>query len=103
MVVMAPADRDLRALLDANRAAISAAVRRHKGRSVAIFGSVARGEAGPASDVDFLVDFEEDSSLFDLLHLIDDLERLLGRRVDVLSTRALKPRDEHIRREAVAL
>ncbi|MGH3423995.1 MAG: nucleotidyltransferase domain-containing protein, partial [Nocardioidaceae bacterium] len=39
-------------MVDANRAAISAAVKRHKGRSVAIFGSVARGEATVDSDTD---------------------------------------------------
>lgn len=94
---------DVRTLVGANRAAIRAAVMRHKGRTVAIFGSVARGDATENSDVDFLVDFEEDSSLFDLLHLTDELEQLLGRRVDVVSVRGLKPRDEHIRREAVAL
>jgi predicted nucleotidyltransferase len=94
---------DARALIDVHRAAISEAVMRHKGRSVAIFGSVARGEATSDSDIDFLVDFEEGSSLFDLLHLMDELEQLLGRRVDVVSTRALKARDEHIRREAVDL
>lgn len=94
---------DQRALVDANRAAINAAVQRHKGRSVAIFGSVARGEATVDSDIDFLVDFSEDSSLFDLLHLADELEQLLGCRVDVVAVGGLKPRDEHIRREAIAL
>jgi predicted nucleotidyltransferase len=41
--------------------------------------------------------------LFDLLHLSDELERILGRPVDVVSEGALKPRDEHIRAEAVRL
>jgi predicted nucleotidyltransferase len=53
--------------------------------------------------VDFLVDFEPGSSLFDLLHLKDELTALLGFPVDVVSRRALKDRDEHIRREAVPL
>ena len=75
----------------------------HRGRSVAVFGSVARGEAGPDSDVDFLVEFEAGSSLFDLLHLSDALEELLGRPVDVVSVGGLKDRDERIRREAVPL
>lgn len=94
---------DLRALVVANRQAIGELVARHKGRSVAIFGSVARGDATPSSDIDFLVEFEEGSSLFDLLHLTDELEKLLRCPVDVVSARGLKPRDEHIRREAVAL
>ena len=48
----------LRELVDAHRAEIKAIVTRHHGRSVAIFGSVARGDEGPHSDVDFLVEFE---------------------------------------------
>lgn len=75
----------------------------HKGRAIAVFGSVARGEAEPGSDVDFLVDFEPGSTLLDLIHLQDDLETLLGRPVDVVSVRGLKPRDDHIREQAVPL
>ena len=67
----------------------------------AVFGSAARGEDDDASDIDLLVRFAPGSFLFDLLHLSDDLERILGRRVDVVSEAALKPRDEHIRAEAV--
>lgn len=68
-----------------------------------MFGSVARGEDGPSSDIDFLVDFEPGSSLFDLLHLQDELAELLGCEVDVVSTGGLKPTDDHIRREAIPL
>ena len=50
-----------------------------------------------------LVDFEPGSSLFDLLRLQDELTALLGCPVDVVSAGGLKPRDEHIRREALAL
>ena len=69
-----------------------ALVHANRGRAVAVFGSVARGDAGPDSDVDFLVDFEPGSSLFDLLHLSDALGDLLGRRVDVVSVGGLKDR-----------
>ena len=65
---------EVRALRDE----ILSVVRRHRGLSVSVFGSVARGEEGPGSDVDFLVEFESSSSLFDLLHVKDDLEALLG-------------------------
>lgn len=75
----------------------------HGVRSISVFGSVARGDAKVDSDVDFLVEFEPGRSLFDLLHLQDDLEDLLGRAVDVVSVGGLKPRDERIRREAVEL
>ena len=92
-----------RALVEAKREEINAIVRRHKGRSVAVFGSVARGDDGPASDVDFLVEFEGGSSLFDLMAIEEELEALLGVPVDVVSAGGLKQRDDHIRREAVPL
>ncbi|MEA5616647.1 nucleotidyltransferase family protein [Cronbergia sp. UHCC 0137] len=50
---------------------------------VSIFGSVARGEATPDSDVDFLVELDSQCSLFDYIALIQDLAALLGRKVDV--------------------
>lgn len=92
-----------RALVESMRAEIRAIAQRHGGRSVALFGSVARGEDTAASDVDFLVEFEPGRSLFDLAHLQDDLEALLGCRVDVVSVGGLKPRDDQIRAEAVVL
>ena len=62
-----------------------------------------RGDDRPDSDVDVLVDFEPGSSLFDVLHLTAELERLLGRNVDVVSAGGLKPRDRHILDEAIDL
>lgn len=81
--------------------AIHAIALRHGAHSIAVFGSVARGEQRPGSDVDFLVEFERGASLLDLIKLQDDLEALLGCSVDVVSAGGLKTRDEHIRREAV--
>jgi predicted nucleotidyltransferase len=92
-----------RELVEARRDEIRAIVQRHRGRSVAVFGSVARGDESSTSDIDFLVDFESGSSLFDLLHLTEELEMLLGTPVDVVSVGGLKDRDDHIRREAVPL
>ena len=89
--------------LTARRDEILAIVKRHKGRSVAVFGSVARGDDHQGSDIDFLVDFEPGSSLFDLMHITDELTELLGRPVDVVSRGGLKDRDDHIRREAIPL
>ena len=80
---------------------IHAIARRHRARSVSVFGSVARGEDRPGSDIDFLVEFEPGASLLDLMAIQDDLEALLGCTVDVVSAGGLKDRDEHIRREAV--
>lgn len=92
-----------RDLIAMKREAILDAVHRHHGRSVAIFGSVARGDEKPSSDIDLLVEFDPESSLFDLLHLNEELEALLGIAVDVVSAGGLKPRDDHIRREAITL
>jgi predicted nucleotidyltransferase len=82
---------------------INAAAHRWGGQNVRIFGSVARGEATAASDVDVLVLFEDGRSLLDLVHLADDLRALLGRSVDVVSEGGLLERDQHILDEAVAL
>lgn len=92
-----------RELVEAKRGEICAIARRHRGRSVAVFGSVARGDESATSDIDFLVEFEPGSSLFDLLHLSEDLETLLGVPVDVVSAGGLRDRDDHIRREAIPL
>ena len=89
------------AAIEGHRDEIRAVARRHRAVSVAVFGSVARGEDGPGSDVDLLVKFAPGASLLDLMGLQDDLEALLGCRVDVVSVGGLKDRDEHIRREAI--
>jgi uncharacterized protein len=68
-----------------------------------VFGSVARGDAGPDSDLDLLVDFEPGTSLIDHVGLFQDLEVLLGIGVNVVARSALKTRDKHIRDEAVDL
>ncbi|HZD24112.1 MAG TPA: nucleotidyltransferase domain-containing protein [Acidimicrobiia bacterium] len=69
-------------------------------RSIAVIGSVARGEATSSSDIDFLVEFEPSSSQLDLIRLEAALSQLLGVDVDVISRGALLDRDEGIRREA---
>lgn len=90
-------------VLETKRAEILSVVRKHKGINAYLFGSVARNEETPSSDVDLLVDFERNSSLFDLMNLQEELQVLLGVSVDVVSTGGLKARDEHIRREAILL
>lgn len=73
-------------------------------RNVRIFGSVARGEARPDSDVDVLVDLEPGRSLFDLGGLLMELQDLLGCRVDVVTEQGLRPRIRaRVLREAVPL
>lgn len=60
-------------------------------RNVRIFGSFARGEQRPSSDVDLLVDLPDEMSLLDMSGLKIALEKALRRRVDVVSSRAIKP------------
>src|SRR5437868_2506611 len=72
-------------------------------RNVRVFGSVARGDATPASDVDLLVDFEPGRNVLDLSELILDLQDLLDRPVDVLEIQRRSPMAERILREAVPL
>lgn len=81
---------------------LSVARRRHVSR-VRVFGSVARGDARPDSDVDFLVDFEPGATLLDQAGLLLDLQDLLGASVDVVSSGGLRPTDDRIRQEAVDL
>jgi predicted nucleotidyltransferase len=77
---------------------------RHGASNVRVFGSVARGEAGPKSDIDFLVDLERGRSLLDHAALKMELEQLLERPVDVATERGLKVSiREHILQEAIPL
>lgn len=76
-------------LLRGKRDAVLRIASRYGARNVRVFGSAARGEAGPLSDIDFLVDLEEGRSLFDLVGLWQDLEELLERKVDVVEEQGL--------------
>jgi predicted nucleotidyltransferase len=67
-------------------------------RRVRVFGSLARGEAAPASDVDLLVDLEPDRTLLDLVGFRREVEELLGLPVDVATSDMLK---EHVRARAL--
>lgn len=64
---------------------------RHGASNVRVFGSAARGEAGSQSDLDLLVDMEAGRSLLDLVALCQDLEEMLGCRVDVLTEDGISP------------
>ena len=79
----------VRELLYPRREDILRIAARHGARNVRVFGSVARGEDGVASDVDFLVEMAPDHSLLDRIALKHDLEDLLSRRVDVLMDRSV--------------
>lgn len=76
----------------------------HGAHNVRVFGSVARQEAGPNSDVDLLIDLASNPSPWFPAGLILDLEELLGHRVDIVTEKALHSNlRERILREAVPL
>jgi hypothetical protein len=76
-------------LLKEKRADILRIAAQHGARNVRLFGSAARGEARPDSDIDVLVEFEPGRTLLDRIGLMQDLEDLLGRKVDVVTEKAL--------------
>jgi predicted nucleotidyltransferase len=91
-------------LLEFKRAEIMRLARKHGATNVRVFGSVARGEARPDSDIDFLVDMEGGRSLLDLIEFGQDLEELLQRKVDILTDGGLSPYlKERIHAEAAPL
>ena len=86
----------LGAVLRERRAEVLAITARHGLTNVRVFGSVARGDDGPDSDVDLLADFPSGIGLFGFGRAIHDLEDLLRVRVDLVPAGDLKPgvRDE---------
>jgi hypothetical protein len=79
-------------LLKVRRKEILGAAARHGARNVRIFGSVARGEERPDSDIDLLVEFELGRSVFDHAGLWLELQALLGRKVDIVTLGGLRER-----------
>jgi predicted nucleotidyltransferase len=77
-------------------------VERYNVASLSLFGSVARNEARPDSDVDLLVEFSQPVGLFQFIELQQKLEALLGCKVDLGTPRSLKPRiKERVLQEAI--
>jgi len=76
-------------LIEKHRSEILMIARRHGVKRIRVFGSVARGEAGPESDVDFLVTVSGQTSPWFPGGLVTDLEELLGRRVQVVTESGL--------------
>ncbi|PZU88928.1 MAG: nucleotidyltransferase [Shinella sp.] len=64
-------------VLDKNRQAVREATKRFNAANPRVFGSVARGEDRPGSDIDILVDPLPDTTLFDLSGLLEELERMM--------------------------
>lgn len=80
----------LKDALERNRPQILALAAAHGAERVRVFGSVARGDDTPESDIDFLVTLRPGMTLLDLTRLEVQLEALLGRHVDVLTEESLQ-------------
>src|ERR1017187_352691 len=86
------------------RSEILGLAERYRAGDVRVFGSVVRGDNTVDSDVDFLIKPRRGCSLFDLGGLLEDLQELLGCRVDLVTEDGLKPRlRERVLKEAVPL
>jgi uncharacterized protein len=85
---------DTEELLRSKREQIMRLAESHGAHNVRVFGSVVRGEAGPESDIDLLIDLEAGRSLLQHAALLVELEDLLGRKVDIVTERSLRP---HVR------
>ncbi|MCX6055123.1 MAG: nucleotidyltransferase family protein [Chloroflexi bacterium] len=95
---------DLQTLLKQKRELVLETAAHYGAYDVRVFGSVARGEADGASDIDLLVKLEPGRSLMDLGGLLYDLQNLLGTEVDVVTEKGLRARiREQVLHEAVPL
>ena len=79
--------------VEVDEAKLAGLCRRYQVRELSLFGSAARGEMRPDSDIDLLVEFLPDAQvdLVDYAGLMLDLSRLVGRKVDLVSKNGLKP------------
>ncbi|SNQ62591.1 type VII toxin-antitoxin system MntA family adenylyltransferase antitoxin [Candidatus Methanoperedens nitratireducens] len=66
-------------------------IKKHGVKKVAIFGSYARGEEKPKSDIDILVEFSERKSLLDIVGIEQELSDALGMKVDLLTEKSISP------------
>jgi hypothetical protein len=95
---------DVRDIIRTRRDEIIEIAARYGAHNVRVFGSAARGDTYPDSDIDLLVNLEPGRSLLDLGGLLVDLQDLLGCRVDVVTERGLRERiRSEVLREAVPL
>ena len=95
--------RPARDVLRRERSRILSAVEDRGGRDVRVFGSLARGEDDPHSDIDLLIDLPDEASrageLLTALGLSEELSQLVGARVDVVTERTLR---DGVREAAIA-
>lgn len=93
----------LQRLPSERREELAAFCRRWKIVELALFGSALRDDFGPDSDVDVLVRFDSASrpTLFDMVHMRDELQDIFGREVDLVSRRGLEESRNYLRRNAI--
>jgi predicted nucleotidyltransferase len=97
-------NRPMHTTIRAHRDEILRLAREHGAYNLRLFGSAARGDEQPDSDLEVLVEMEAGRSLLDHVALKQGLEDLLGREVDVVTERSLHPRiRERVLREASSL
>ena len=91
--------------IHAKRDEVRRLARRYNGRAVYVFGSCARKEEKPESDIDFLVDFAPGTTLFGMADLKDGLQALFNRSVDLITEKSLKQDSfgDRVRAERVAI
>ena len=93
----------MRVSIAIDREKIAEFCRRWKITEFALFGSVLREDFRPDSDVDVLVSFAPDAhwTLFDMVHMQEELQTILGREVDLVSRRGLEASRNYLRRKAI--
>lgn len=90
---------DILSLLATHRGVL---MQRYGAKSLSLFGSAARDELGPASDVDVLVEFDGPTTFDGYFNLKDHLEGLFDRPVDLVTAKGLKPRArQHVERDLI--
>lgn len=96
MVVMWYSDYVMNQNIQSIQEQLLPVLKRHNVVRSSLFGSFVRGEAGPESDIDILVDLPKEKSLFDFIGLKMDLEKTLNKKVDLLTFSSLSPRLKNI-------
>lgn len=87
-----------------NKEEILSIAKRRGAKNIRLFGSVSRHEAGPDSDIDFLIDLEPQRSLLDVGGFAMDLQKLLNHKVDVVTEAGLRPKIRpHVLKDAYPL
>lgn len=93
----------MRARIDIPREQLATFCHRWQISEVALFGSVLRDDFGPNSDIDVLVRFQPQArpTLFDMVRMQDELQDILGRKVDLVSRRGIEMSRNYLRKKAI--